>query len=225
MSTAGRATFTPAIARPLKTGGQQSQQIAARNLNSHTKLKFRQPGQGTKAEVQKKDLRQELEDKERKGKPQKEESSDSEDEQPEPKLLEAGEENAAPVEKNIDADDSDSGSSSDSDSESDKSEDEEDEDQQLLRELEKIKRERAEEAARREMENIAEKTAEREEQIMQGNPLINTRSTEPADFSIKKRWYDDSVFKNQTRTEVAKRFINDTIRNDFHKKFLYKYIQ
>jgi hypothetical protein len=35
------------------------------------------------------------------------------------------------------------------------------------------------------------------------------------------------VFKNQARgeTKTPKRFINDTIRNDFHRKFLHKYMK
>lgn len=45
-------------------------------------------------------------------------------------------------------------------------------------------------------------------------------------FFCACRWDDDVVFKNQARTEpeVKKRFINDPTRNDFHKKFLEKYI-
>lgn len=41
------------------------------------------------------------------------------------------------------------------------------------------------------------------------------------------RWYDDVVFKNQARDEpeTKKRFINDTTRNDFARKFMKKYIQ
>jgi protein CWC15 len=41
------------------------------------------------------------------------------------------------------------------------------------------------------------------------------------------RWDEDVVFKNQTRGEVkaARRFINDTVRSDFHKKFLERYIR
>lgn len=41
------------------------------------------------------------------------------------------------------------------------------------------------------------------------------------------RWDDDVVFKNQARGEskTPKRFINDTIRNDFHRKFLHKYMK
>ncbi|GAU24495.1 hypothetical protein TSUD_156070 [Trifolium subterraneum] len=42
-----------------------------------------------------------------------------------------------------------------------------------------------------------------------------------------EKWDDDVVFKNQARgeTKLAKRFINDTIRNDFHRKFLHKYMK
>lgn len=46
MSTAGRATYVPAIAKSHKEGGPISQQYSARDLKAHTKLKFRQPGQG-----------------------------------------------------------------------------------------------------------------------------------------------------------------------------------
>lgn len=41
------------------------------------------------------------------------------------------------------------------------------------------------------------------------------------------RWNDDVVFKGQARTEpeTKKRFVNDTIRNDFHRNFLTKYMK
>lgn len=43
----------------------------------------------------------------------------------------------------------------------------------------------------------------------------------------KCRWDDDVVFKNQARgeTKTPKRFINDTIRSDFHRKFLQRYMK
>ena len=46
-------------------------------------------------------------------------------------------------------------------------------------------------------------------------------------IAIKRKWHDDVVFRNQQpiNEKVQKRFINDTIRNDFHKRFLAKYIQ
>ena len=45
--------------------------------------------------------------------------------------------------------------------------------------------------------------------------------------TLKRRWDDDVVFRNQTRTEPKKprRFVNDTVRSDFHRRFLAKYIQ
>ena len=44
---------------------------------------------------------------------------------------------------------------------------------------------------------------------------------------MKKKWNDDVVFKNQARDEPAlkKRYINDTVRNDFHRKFMHRYIK
>jgi protein CWC15 len=43
---------------------------------------------------------------------------------------------------------------------------------------------------------------------------------------IKRKWNDDVVFRNQAQSEpeVKKRFVNDTIRNDFHRNFLRKYV-
>ena len=45
---------------------------------------------------------------------------------------------------------------------------------------------------------------------------------------MKRRWTEDTVFKNQARVlpkDKSTKFINDTIRSDFHRKFLAKYIQ
>lgn len=46
-------------------------------------------------------------------------------------------------------------------------------------------------------------------------------------FAVMHRWDDDVVFKNQTRGEVKaqRRFINDTVRSDFHRRFLERYIK
>ncbi|XWS27694.1 hypothetical protein CRYUN_Cryun25bG0003200 [Craigia yunnanensis] len=77
---------------------------------------------------------------------------------------------------------------------------------------------------------LVQEKQEREEQLklkeaelLRGNPLINN----PTSFGVKRRWDDDVVFKNQVggQTKAQKRFINDTIRNDFHKKFLLKYMK
>uniref|UniRef100_M4CBB3 Cwf15/Cwc15 cell cycle control protein n=2 Tax=Brassica campestris TaxID=3711 RepID=M4CBB3_BRACM len=64
----------------------------------------------------------------------------------------------------------------------------------------------------------------KEEELLKGNPLLNNT---PTSYSVKRRWDDDVVFKNQARGEMKapKRFINDTIRNDFHRKFLHRYMK
>lgn len=98
-------------------------------------------------------------------------------------------------------------------------EDEEDETAALMRELEKIKKERAAAKAKEEAERAAEEEEQREIDVARGNPLLNAK-----DFTMKRRWDDDVVFKNQARgTEdrnKKKEFINDMLRSDFHKKFM-----
>jgi hypothetical protein len=88
-----------------------------------------------------------------------------------------------------------------------------------MRELEKIKKERAAAKAKEEAERAAEEEEQREIDVARGNPLLNSR-----DFAMKRRWDDDVVFKNQARgTEdrnKKKEFINDMLRSDFHKKFM-----
>lgn len=46
-------------------------------------------------------------------------------------------------------------------------------------------------------------------------------------IQLKRRWNDDVVFRNQAKDEPEKkkRFINDTIRSDFHRSFLKKFIK
>ncbi len=73
MSTSGRPTFAPAMGHVNQGGWRKTiptQQISARNQPGHTKLKVRQPGQGTKDDIAKKDLKLELELKEKKVKPE-----------------------------------------------------------------------------------------------------------------------------------------------------------
>lgn len=115
--------------------------------------------------------------------------------------------------------DSDSdGSSSESSDEEEDDDDEEDETAELMRELEKIKRERAEQKAKEEAEKAAQEQEEREYEIARGNPLLN-----PKDFNVKRRWDDDVVFKNQARgtdDKKPKEFVNDLLRSDFHKRFM-----
>lgn len=108
---------------------------------------------------------------------------------------------------------------------SDSNEDEdEDSEEELYREYEKIKRMREEEKRQKEIESsekIKQQNSENPENSLGMNPLLNNT------YSLKKKWFEDTVFKNQSKNEpkVKKRFINDTVRSDFHRKFLAKSIQ
>ncbi|GFH33125.1 protein CWC15 [Haematococcus lacustris] len=66
---------------------------------------------------------------------------------------------------------------------------------------------------------------DKEKELVTGNPLLALGAD--VSFNMKRRWDEDVVFKNQARNEpkAQKRFVNDTIRNDFHKRFLQRYIR
>ena len=81
----------------------------------------------------------------------------------------------------------------------------EDSEAELLRELQRIKAERA-----------VERKNE-ESRVMAANPLIG---------GISRRWDEDTVFRAQApKNESKNSFVNDAVRSDFHRKFLNKYIQ
>ena len=47
-------------------------------------------------------------------------------------------------------------------------------------------------------------------------------------FQVKRRWDEDVVFKNCARSEPDKKkneFINDSLRSEFHRKFMEKYVK
>jgi protein CWC15 len=105
-----------------------------------------------------------------------------------------------------------------------------------MAELARIKRERAAEAARIEQQKRLEEEKIRMDNILKGNPLLNPSSkpaTQPlnTEFRVKRRWDDDVVFKNCAKSDgltgekrVAQ-FVNDSLRSDFHRRFMDKYIK
>lgn len=229
MTTAHRPTWAPAKGGEEQGGNRlfvASRQVSAKNQPGHLKLKFRQLGQSTADELQSRDLKGELELKEAKHFAK---GIDFEAERKKDMLLlenssDVGGGGKAPkplIPRAYDADESDADSSS---SESDDDDDEDDE-EELLAELERIKKERAEEAAKKAQVEAEQHAKQKEQELIRGNPLLSS-IVEPT-FSIKRRWDEDVVFKNQARGEPAqkKRFINDTIRNDFHRRFLQRYIR
>lgn len=128
--------------------------------------------------------------------------------------------------------------SDDSDGDSDDSDDDEAE---LLAELEKIRKEREFERARKQSEEQERHEREETAKAASGNPLmpnLNMFRDEVSDtasmgtgsvpaFAVRRRWDDDVIFRNQARGERKEtpRFINDTIRNDFHRRFMKRYMR
>lgn len=228
MTTAARPTWAPA-----KGGNEQggtrifgpSQKYSSRDLASHTTLKSRREGQDTHEELQKRNLREELEERERRHVSSKDKSYDDRDRRKGSHLLLEGAKRDTEdriIPRSVDADDSDVEVKSDDESDDD-DDDDEDDTEALMAELEQIRKERAEEKLRQERQEREEELKAKEAELLRGNPLLNN----PTSFNVKRRWDDDVVFKNQARgeTKTPKRFINDTIRNDFHRKFLHKYMK
>mmetsp|Transcript_207 Transcript_207/g.478 ORF Transcript_207/g.478 Transcript_207/m.478 type:complete len:253 (-) Transcript_207:65-823(-) len=122
-------------------------------------------------------------------------------------------------------DDLDASSSDEDDSDDDDSDDEDDE-AALQAELAKIRAEREAAKRKKEEEEAAEDEKQLEEAALLGNPLLSTADTSGGG-RLKRRWNEDVVFRNQAKgePEIKKRFINDTVRNDFHKRFLNKFIR
>ena len=159
MTTAHRATFHAAIGGKEQGGGRYIAgvtRVHVHDLAGQMSLKTRQPGQGTADEVSKKDMRALLNDREhehlkRIGKapvtkappllPPPPEDDNDEDEGP------------APILDPEDADDKRTRAPNElikEDDDEDDDDDDEDDEEELMRELERIKQERAQEAQKKE---------------------------------------------------------------------------
>uniref|UniRef100_A0A1I7Y0U0 CWC15 protein n=1 Tax=Steinernema glaseri TaxID=37863 RepID=A0A1I7Y0U0_9BILA len=235
MTTAHRPTFDTARGGSGRAEGdlsKLSQQYSSKDMPSHMTLKYRQKGQGTAEDIRVRDLRRELEDKEREHQKEKEAKDRktrgraADDDETSSKKLKI---EAAPTASTA-ADEDDpwnDGDDDDSDSDSD-----DDESALLMAELARIRKERATEKAEKEAQEKEEQERVRFENILQGNPLLQHESKEPAgstEFKVKRRWDDDVVFKNCAKgldeRQKEPTFINDAIRSEFHRKFMDKYIK
>ncbi|KFQ07683.1 Spliceosome-associated protein CWC15 [Leptosomus discolor] len=214
MTTAARPTFEPARGGRGKGEGdlsQLSKQYSSRDLPSHTKIKYRQTTQDAPEEVRNRDFRRELEERERVAAREKNRDRPTREHTTSSSVSKKPRLDQIPA-ANLDADDP----LTDEDDEDEDLEDSDDDDTAaLLAELEKIKKERAEEQARK----------------VKSHPLksISGPAQPQANFKVKRRWDDDVVFKNCAKgideTKKDKRFVNDTLRSEFHKKFMEKYIK
>eukprot|EP00761_Pharyngomonas_kirbyi_P013656 gb/GECH01013685.1/.p1 GENE.gb/GECH01013685.1/~~gb/GECH01013685.1/.p1 ORF type:complete len:225 (+),score=100.13 gb/GECH01013685.1/:1-675(+) len=224
MSTAHRPTYQPAKgdADNFKTAA-----VSSKDQPSHLTLKERKKGQNSKQELNERDLKFELEKKEQEHFIKKNDNQEQPTEQlkiesnkPQEQTQNDKLQLQPPSDDEIESEDE---IESDSDEDINFSDsDDDDEEEELRRELEQIKKAREEQRAKEEEKARENEEKQKQEEILQGNPLLSKKA-----FEVKRRWDDDVVFKNQARDErkVQKRFINDTIRNDFHRKFLDRYIQ
>mmetsp|Transcript_900 Transcript_900/g.2362 ORF Transcript_900/g.2362 Transcript_900/m.2362 type:complete len:224 (-) Transcript_900:120-791(-) len=216
MTSAHRPTWNAAVASGSNPSGgcfvAPTTKVANRDAASFTKLKTRQAGQGLVEERgSRRELREELEAKERKAAAERDGKS-------KPKAPQLAIDNPFPEDADEDVPDKSEASGNEGSDDEDEDEDTE----ELMRELAKIKQEReAEEAAAKAQREKQDERARREE-VFKGNPLLEATG----DLSLKRKWDDDTVFKNQARTapKQKQRYINDAVRSDFHKKFLNKYV-
>lgn len=233
MTTAARPTFEPAkggMGRGERDLSALSKQYSARDLPSHTRLKYREHGQSTTEELRSRDFRRELEDRERAVR-DKRTSGSSSSSSSSNAIRESGSSSSSSSKKprldqiapaNLDADDPQDEDDDVSDS------DDSDDEAEVFAELERIRRERTEEEARKQQERQEQEERIRMENIISGNPLLNLAAVPKADMKVKKRWDDDVVFKNCAASEpdkTEKAFINDSLRSDFHKRFMEKYVK
>jgi Cwf15/Cwc15 cell cycle control protein len=143
--------------------------------------------------------------------------------------LDADDASSSSSDDDDDDDDSDSNNSnndSSSGSDSGDSDDSEDsEEEELRRALAEIRRDKEQALKRQEREE--------EERVLRGNPLMDDligaqdNNDEDNELGLDQQWYDDGIFQGQARQrkrDSDNRFINDPRHNDFHHRFLRKYI-
>eukprot|EP00750_Incisomonas_marina_P016303 INCI19090.1.p2 GENE.INCI19090.1~~INCI19090.1.p2 ORF type:complete len:231 (-),score=72.10 INCI19090.1:1086-1778(-) len=230
MTTAHKPTWNPAIASKNQggwdTAGAISHQFSVRDMPQQMTLKKRKFGQGSQSELtaSKDELRAKLERKEQAHfRHAKKAGSGGGGGGPlaldGPQQLQLTDSAIQAIEDKFDDSDEFESSSDDSDD----SDDDEAEQAALMAELERIKKERQEEARQKEKERLEAEAADKQDSMRGGNPLLSNSGG----GALKKKWHDDVVFKNQARDApvLKKRYINDTVRNDFHRKFMHRYIQ
>lgn len=221
MTSAARPTWSAALSSGggLRDGSSSAPtlQTCAKDQPGHLKLKLRQIGQDAPEELRSRNFRSKPETNQRinasliSGDSDVEiDGDDFEDEK------EIEQENRKSINAN---------SETSSENETEDEEEEEyvdDEEEELMKELEKIRKEREAERIIKER-----KAADRDPKaVLAGNPLLSSETD--TSFGVKRRWDDDVVFKNQTKgleEKPQKRFINDTTRSDFHRRFMDKFIK
>jgi protein CWC15 len=239
MTTAHRPTYVPTRGGGVQGGNKlyaPTLQFSSKDLPSNLTLKKRKPGQGTRNEINRLDFKRQLIEREQGGLVSSIYGEDDSNNKFNianfditSDLLALEEPKKKPRLESLDVSEIKHDESNyvflqdkdDSFSDSEEDEDADDTDEELMKEYEKIKQMRDEEKRQKEKQEAEKLKKQTQDEILMGNPLLNNS------YSLKKKWFEDTVFKNQSKNEVKvkKRFINDTVRSDFHRKFLAKSIQ
>ena len=226
-----KPTYNPIKGRP--AFNLPTRMTNVRHQNAHMTMKLRKSGQSSVSEQKTKDYKNDLEEgaakeeKKARGAGQADALVNPEEKANRALLLT----DAEGSKKEYNDDDAIEGSDDeeDFDSSDDESNSDEDDEQELQAELERIRAERASAQSNREQEEKEQKELEHRESAVKSNPLLSGDfDNSTSDVSkIKRRWNEDVVFKNQARDEpdTKKRFINDTVRSDFHRSFMRKFIK
>eukprot|EP00605_Chrysophyceae_sp_TOSAG23-4_P000031 GSChrysophyteH1.ASY1.ANO1.32.1 assembled CDS len=236
-----RPTYFPVKGR---SDNLPTRRTCVRDLTSHTKLKVRNTEQGASdgstGALRRQRFREELLEKEKQERLGENDEAlmlvlAQEDKVKVAGFLTASSEDAkktiAQLKDKYDDEDAISGRDSDgfdsSEDEESDADDSEDDEAALQAELEKIRAERAAAAARKEEEEREIREIEARQRAINANPLMNFESSGSSSAKLKRRWNDDTVFQNTAadEPEQKKRFINDTVRSDFHKRFMRQYLK
>jgi protein CWC15 len=123
--------------------------------------------------------------------------------------------------KSTEDDNTEDDNTEDDNTEDENTEDEDTDDEEgLLREMELIKQER-EEAKKRAEEKEIEKRAESSNPLISMKEIIDGETPKPT----KKSWRSNKTMSKKSILSQSDRFSNDTLKSDFHKDFLDKYIR
>lgn len=232
MTTAHRPTWAPAKGGDNEGGFKSyapSSLVRAKDGNAGGVLKRRADldllGEPSSAAA----LRAELEARERKHLREQRAAEFDEEKEKDVLLLEGRSGGGGPtlVPNDADADDADDGGGGASASDSDDDDDDDSDDEAaLLAELEKIKAERAAAAAAAAADQTAVADASVRDQVMGGNPLLAGGSG-GGEFGVARAFGDDTVFRSTAArappSTPAKTFVNDTVRSEFHKRFMRRF--
>lgn len=102
--------------------------------------------------------------------------------------------------------------------EEEEEEETDDEDELIIQELAKIKKERA-------LKRQNDAAAKQKDDVNQKNPLLNIHKDKATGVHKASSWRNSTTFRNEKSQHNGEEYTNDTLKSEFHQRFLSKYIQ